>query len=289
MSSEDDDDQRIVHLVERAVATGAVAGLPATTGQIGAAERRLGVRFDSSYRQLLLQCNGIEKLGNVDLYPVDELGASQRWLEWHLFGETEYFQMPEFHFETRGDDIVANTFHPAPEGRKHVLIGYNNLSPTGIVCNFSALDPTAPPGEVANCRYEPAHLGTIVDAIDEFVTAAEERLDEGSPTYASVRDQIHSLTYGLTTMTIAPVRYALSQRWRGDADEMEPVEAMDHIRKIVWPVGLYATLVSVDEPSAGDQIASAVFQEGEIQKRVGVGVTLENHVWRIDSWSWHDS
>lgn len=282
------DDAALDELVARAVTTGATPGPSAHPDQIAAAERRLGVRFDPSYRRFLERCNGLEKLGDVDLYPVDELGLSSRWRDNHHFLVGEYFAY-EPTFEMRGNSTIEPEFHPAPPGQKHVLIGYRNLSPTSLVCNFSISDPSVPPGEVADCRYEPALLGTFDQALTDLVEFEEESIREDpEPTFGGVRDQTYALFDAIKTGTLAPARHALSARRRSEFDRLAPVDAIDTMRQTIWPGG---TLTGVSEPDPSG-LVHATFELGAgyrpSQRTAGLRFVREDLVWRVDSWNLSD-
>lgn len=169
-------DHELDELIARSIAVGASPGPPATDTMIADAEHRLGVRFDDQYRRFLRRCNGIDKIGSFDLYPVDELGVSQRWTSVNTFLAGEYLTYDPT-FEMRGDEQIAPEFNPPPPGYVPVLIGNDSNFPTMVVGNFSIADPAASPGEVALCRYEPELLGTFDDALRVLVAEAEGLAD----------------------------------------------------------------------------------------------------------------
>lgn len=78
-------------------ASGWLGQEPASEAAVAAAEARLGARFPAPYRNFLLASNGFTCLGDVDLYPLDEVG-------WFAESEQELFEAwsePDF------ADIVA--------------------------------------------------------------------------------------------------------------------------------------------------------------------------------------
>jgi hypothetical protein len=93
MSFDDATGPRLGALIERAIAVGATPGRPATPERISTAESRLGVRFDSDYRALMLACNGIEGIRHADnnIVPVDELGIPPQWSSSAHQLDFEYF------------------------------------------------------------------------------------------------------------------------------------------------------------------------------------------------------
>ncbi|GAC83977.1 hypothetical protein GP2_017_00050 [Gordonia paraffinivorans NBRC 108238] len=223
-------------LIERAVAVGAGTGLWASPEQIAAAEQRLGVRFDRSYRQLMTLCNGIERLGEMTLFSVDELGTSQRWRDAHQFMYFEYFLLYTPSFEMRGDTMVEPEFYPPPAGRRPVTLGYNEGSPTQVVCNFSLDDPDAEPGEVAECRCEPNLTGPLERTVASWVEEAEQFDREyGGAPFDSLHDTIMTLQHAVTVDNVVGARRCLSARWRATYDQHAPIEMLDDLRTQLWP------------------------------------------------------
>ncbi|QIK50361.1 SMI1/KNR4 family protein (plasmid) [Gordonia terrae] len=278
--------------MERAVAVGGGTGLGASPEQIAAAEQRLGVRFDRVYRRLMSVCNGIERLGPMTLFSVDELGTSQRWRNAHQFMHFEYFLGDPPSFEMRGETMVEPEFYPPPAGRRPVVIGYDELFPTQVLCNFSIDDPDAEPSEVAMCRYEPWLTGTLNHALASWVDDAESWLREenGLPS-DSLHDAITSLQHAITGDNVVDARRCLSARWRATYDHHAPIEMLDDLRTQLWPHGSRPTPITpVPDPPASPVTVPVEFtRPGWTEPTITatLGAVIEHHVWRIDSWTWH--
>lgn len=279
-------------LLERAVAVGAGTGLGASPEQIAAAEQRLGVRFDRSYRQLMTLCNGIERLGEMTLFSVDELGTSQRWRDAHQFMSFEYFLSYTPSFEMRGDTMIEPEFYPPPAGRRPVTIGYNEGFPTQVVCNFSIDDPAAEPGEVAECRYEPNLTGPLERTVASWVEDAElfDREHGGAP-FDSLQDTLMTLQHAVTVDNVGGARRCLSARWRATYDQHAPIEMLDELRTQLWPHGSRPTPTApVPVPPTSPATVTLEFtRPGWANPAITatLGAVIEQHVWRIDSWTWH--
>lgn len=279
-------------LVERAHAVGAGTGLGASPEQIAAAEQRLGVRFDRSYRQLMSLCNGIERLGPISLFTIDELGTSQRWRDAHQFMYFEYFLLYTPSFEMRGDSMVEPEFYPPPAGRRPVVIGYDELFPTQVLCNFSIDDPDAEPGEVAMCRYEPWLMGPLDHALASWVDDAESWLrEENGLPWDRLYEAITSLQHAVSIDNVVGARRCLSARWRATYAHHAPIEMLDDLRTRLWPLGSNPTLTtSVPNPSTSPATVTLEFtRPGFVNPSITATLVavLEQHVWRIDSWTWH--
>lgn len=285
-------------LVARASAMGATLGLPASTAELTAAETRLGIRFDTQYRQLMSICSGIEGL-EAFLYPADELGTSSRWLASTSQLEIEYFQYQPT-FETRGGETIEPIFNPAPAGRAHVLIGETELSPSSLVCNFSVSDPDAPPGDIADCRYEPDILGdltaTLARLLDRYeYLRRDDSTDPAQHDRADVHFQAARLIRGIAEQNRATIRHALSTRWRAEFDRRPGQSGLNMLRKaVLWGGAAQPTLESLeydlwdDAPHTVCATVNAPSGWVETQREVVIGVVKENTVWRIDSWAWRD-
>ena len=279
-------------LVERAHAVGAGTDLGASPEQIAAAEQRLGVRFDRSYRQLMSLCNGIERLGEWTLFAVDELGTSQRWRDAHQFLHFEYFLLDTPTFEMRGETMVEPEFYPPPAGRRPVVIGYNEGFPTQVVCNFSIDDPDAEPGEVAECRYEPNLTGPLERTVASWVEEAEQfEREYGGMPFDSLHGAIMTLQHAVSVDNVVGARRCLSARWRATYDRHAPIEMLDDLRGQVWPQGSRPTPDAPvpDPPDSPATVTVACTRSGWMNPAITatIGAVIEQHVWRIDSWTWH--
>ncbi len=281
----------IEELVGRAVAAGAGVGLGAAPEQITAAEQRLGVRFDHYYRQLMSMCNGIERLGPISLFTLDELGTSQRWRDAHQFMYFEYFLHYTPTFEMRGETMVEPEFYPPPERRRPVVIGYDEASPSQVLCNFSVDDPDAVPGEVAMCRYEPWLMGQLDHCLASWVDDAESWFrDDGALASDPLHDTIITLQQAVTLDNVVAASRCLSARWRATYDHHAPIEMLDDIRTQLWPHGSRpAPTAPVPEPQSPEATITVEFsRSGWVEPIItaSIGAIVENHVWRIDSWTW---
>ncbi|WP_282779763.1 SMI1/KNR4 family protein [Nocardia sp. CC201C] len=286
-------------LVARAVRIGATPGLPASPAELAAAESRLGVRFDHQYRELMSICSGIEAIGGSFLYPADELGASPRWLERTDFLEIEYFTGDPPGFEMRNWEMIEPIFHPPPAGRIHVLIGDDELQPEALVCNFSSTDPDAPPGDIAQCRYEPHIRGDLTETLTELIDVAEElgmddgRVESDQHDRADVYFQIGRLLRGISTQNRAYIRHALSARWRHEFDQRPGQPGLNDLRDSVCWHRVPAKIEPIEYDLWGSPPhsvrATATIPEGWSKSPLEavIGVVKENTVWRIDSWSWN--
>ncbi|MFI5777328.1 SMI1/KNR4 family protein [Nocardia sp. NPDC051570] len=285
-------------LVARAVALGATPGPPASHAELMAAELRLGVRFDAQYREFMSICSGIEGMGEAFLYSADELGASPRWLQPTDQLEIEYFEYPPT-FEMRDGEKIDPIFHPPPADRTHVLIGETEGSSL-LVCNFSISDPDAPPGDVADCRYEPNILGDITAALARLVDRAERLDDDNDAVDPARRDrarvlfQLGRLLQGVLIQNRTVVRHTLSNRWRHEFDRHPGQAGLTELRRaVLW----FGTTPEIDHhrtefdlwgPPPHSLRAPITFGSGVAgtPDAIVVGVVEENTVWRIDSWSW---
>lgn len=293
---------RLGEIVARAVTVGATPGRPASDAELVAAEARLGVRFNAQYREFMGICSGLEGLGAASLYPVEELGVSQRWLESTSFLEDEYFADyidydPEF--DTRDAELMGQIF---PPDRVQVLIGETTLVPSRLVCNFSASDPWAPGGNIFECRYEPELLGdlteTLTGLIDraEYLAAAREdgTVESTQCDRADVYCQIHDLRRAISAQNPAIIRHALSARWRNEFDQHGSQAGLLMLRETMERNGTSPRLdfdsLEFDLWGSGPHTVRATttfpFENTDTSQAVVLGVVKENSVWRIDSWSW---
>lgn len=281
------DETQLHDLIERAIRAGATPGRPASPAAIDDAQDLLGVRFDEAYRSFLLRCNGIERLGEADLYPVDELGVSARWLDWDRFLRLEYFSDLPGAFEMRGDEQVPPVFHPAPPGQRHVLIGHVNGSLcASLVANFAVAAGPAVTGEVAQCRYEPWLLGPFDNALPTLVDDAQRWISDGiGHPYSEAWDQLGSVDAALASGTLATIRHCVSARWRAEIDAVAPDEALAALRARLWGSDTRPTTFTVDFPAWENGVFQVLVGDADDGlATVRPPVVLEDHVWRLDGW-----
>ncbi|MFB8005004.1 hypothetical protein [Nocardia sp. NPDC056000] len=289
-------------LIARAVAIGATPGVPASEAELAAAEQRLGVRFDGQYRELMAMCSGIEGLGSWLLYPVSELGGSQRWGASAEFLVGEYFHpadKPFLNGDRVGGESVPGRFHPAPAGRTHTLIGENIDLAGSLVTNFPVAD-VASDSDVAYCRWEPEVFGNLLDTLHTVIGEAESRDDDSDDLPPEQWDRAGSsealieLQRGISLALPAVIRHRLSARCRGEFDDSPADEAVDRLRKLMWLGGIVPefsyTAITFDlwGPGRPRLRAMASFPEasGLADREAIVGVTKEDTLWRVDSFSW---
>lgn len=96
---------------------------PAAPDAVAAAEHRLGVRFDTEFRQFLLACDGWPGFGRVQLFGASDLAAGEKWRR-ESAGAQAYFES-----EASGALTV-------PDGYRRVLVGKTVVSQRFIVMLF---------------------------------------------------------------------------------------------------------------------------------------------------------
>ncbi|MFC9433748.1 hypothetical protein [Nocardia sp. NPDC057030] len=291
-------------LVARAVAVGATPGVPASEAEVAAAETRLGVRFDSQYRELMAIGSGIEGLGSWFWYPVAELGVGKRWLESKTFLIEEYFHPPDAPFlneESYRGEPVRGRFHPAPAGRRHVLIGENIDLPGSLVTNFPTSDPAAS-SDIAYCRWEPEIFGDVAQTLTQLIEETERRNARGDPDdlpleqwdRSGASTALMNLRDGISEEHALKIRHALSTRRRREFDQRPVTESIRRLRKMMWCDGAEPqfSYTAIEHALWGPGVphlrAAATFPEssGMPVREAIVGVVQENTVWRVDSMSW---
>ncbi|MFE3022745.1 SMI1/KNR4 family protein [Nocardia tengchongensis] len=96
---------------------------PACADAVDAAERRLGVWFDTEFRQFLLACDGWPSFGTVQLYGAGDLGVGEKWRRDSACAQA--------YFDTAASGAVT-----VPDGYRRVLVGKTVVSQRFIVMMF---------------------------------------------------------------------------------------------------------------------------------------------------------
>ncbi|MFE9581571.1 hypothetical protein ACFYO1_34705 [Nocardia sp. NPDC006044] len=233
-----------------------------------------------------------------------ELGVGKRWLESESFLIGEYFHPSDEPFlneESYRGEPVRGRFHPAPAGRRHVLIGENIDLPGSLVTNFPVSEP-APSSDIAYCRWEPEIFGDVAQTLTQLIEEIERRNAEEDPDdlppeqwdRSGASTALVNLRDGISEERVPKIRHALSARRRQEFDERAVGESISRLREMVWCDGAEPQFSYTDiehdlwGPGVPRIRAAATFPQGSglPAREAIVGVVKENTVWRVDFLSW---
>lgn len=129
----------------------------ATVAAIVAAEKRLGVIFDDSFRRFQLTCNGWSRFGAVHLFGVDEIGRSEKWHEGSA--------------TVRADADRAVRGVPETERHRLVLVGKAAVTDRFIAVRFPT-DTSQRAGECVDDNYGECFCYSSFEEWAEFESAS---------------------------------------------------------------------------------------------------------------------
>ncbi|WP_157762252.1 SMI1/KNR4 family protein [Nocardia yamanashiensis] len=282
-------------IMTRIVTTGATPGRPASSNQIDAAELRLGIHFDTLYKNFMSHCNGFEGLHNWVLYPLEELGASARWLERTGQFESRRIDLRSFlpRYEFSDDVVIDPVFPLTPPGRAHVVIGEHETRPGALIAAFP-ITGLAATTEIAYHHWDKEFSGDLLHVLRLLTQRNEQPSDDNHrDESAQVHSQVGRLLRGIDTGSSPLIRHTLSHRWRTEFDHF-PLQAINQLRQGIWYHGAAPVLdycgIEFDLQDSRRQslTATALFHPatGQAPHEVRVGVVSEHSIWRIDSWEW---